>query len=509
MKTRSLLYFVLTLCCFTAVLSGCKDNSFLDLKDPDAFDDTKFYRDSADMEGLLSASYASLRGAFDKMFFVTEMKSDNATTNDVGSSGGLYYNFVNHTVSSSNTIVAEIYNNLYFCIHRANLVLEHVDAVQMTDAERRRIRGEATFLRALSHFYLVRLWGPVTIMRHSLSNGKEAAAVTRAPQEDVYQFIIGDLKTIADSEVLPNVCAGETFGRASRTAASALLGRVYLQYAATLNHPEAYSNAITYLEKAVTLSSYGDLGLAYSKLFAITGQNDPEVIFPIMYIANEAEHSNFATYFQPLGAKDLTSAAVGRGWNIGQANLYNEFEDKNTNGFPSTDRRVATALRKYTDGTYYTKKYVDLSSPSGYGGNLWFELRFADVYLMLAEAYERVEGNSSAKAIAYLDKVRQRPNSTVLDYTTSMGNAAYAAAYPTLRDAIFHERRVELCFENQRWFDLMRLYPDPADLEKYMHSIDEPNAGGKYINFRAYEALLPIPYDEVFLNPGLGQNPGY
>ena len=55
----------------------------------------------------------------------------------------------------------------------------------------------------------------------------------------------------------------------------------------------------------------------------------------------------------------------------------------------------------------------------------------------------------------------------------------------------------------------MRLYPDPADLEKYMHSIDEPNAGGKYINFRAYEALLPIPYDEVFLNPGLGQNPGY
>ena len=120
-----------------------------------------------------------------------------------------------------------------------------------------------------------------------------------------------------------------------------------------------------------------------------------------------------------------------------------------------------------------------------------------------------MEGSSSATAIPYLDKLRQRPNSTVLDYTTSMGNAAYAAAYPTLRDAIFHERRVELCFENQRWFDLMRLYPDPADLEKYMHSIDEPNAGGKYINFRAYEALLPIPYDEVFLNPGLGQNPGY
>ena len=492
-----------------AMLTGCKDNAFLDLKDPDAFEDTKFYRDSADMQGLLAASYSSLRGAYDKMFFVTEMKSDNATTNDVGSSGGLYYNFVNHTVSSSNTIVAEIYNSFYFCIHRANLVLEHVDDVKMSPALRNQIRGEATFLRALSHFYLVRLWGRVTIMRHSLANGKEATSVTRAPQEEVYQFIIDDLKTIADSEVLPKVCVGADFGRTSRTAACALLGRVDLQYAATLDHAEAYKDAITYLEKAVSLSGYGDLGLAYSKLFALTGQNDAEIIFPIMYIANEAEHSNFATYFQPIGAKDLTSAAVGRGWNLGQVNLYNEFEDKNTNGFPSTDRRVATAMRKYTDGTYYTKKYVDLSSSAGYGGNYWFELRFADVYLMLAEAYERVEGNSSAKAIAYLDKVRQRPSSTVYDYATSMANSVYAAAYPTLRDAIFHERRVELCFENQRWFDLMRLYPNPSDFEKYMRSIDEPNAGGKYTNFKAFEVLLPIPYDEVFLNPGLGQNEGY
>ena len=166
-------------------------------------------------------------------------------------------------------------------------------------------------------------------------------------------------------------------------------------------------------------------------------------------------------------------------------------------------------MRKYTDGTYYTKKYVDLSSSSGFHGNLWFEIRFADVYLMLAEAYERVEGNTSANAIAYLDKVRTRPGATIKGYAESMANAAYAAAYPTLRDAIFHERRVELCFENQRWFDLMRLYPNAADFVAYMHSVQEPNVGGKYTNFQAYELLLPIPYDEVFLNPALGQNPGY
>ena len=96
---------------------------FLDLTDPDSFDESKFYRDSADMEGLVFAAYEALLPAYDKLFFVTEMKSDNATTTDMGTSGGLYYTFVSHNVSSNNTIVATIYNSMYLCIHRSNLGL--------------------------------------------------------------------------------------------------------------------------------------------------------------------------------------------------------------------------------------------------------------------------------------------------------------------------------------------------------------------------------------------------
>ena len=500
--------YIVLLAALGLIATSCKDNSFLDLKDADSFDETKFYRDSTDMEGLLAASYASLRQAYDKLFFVTEMKSDNASTTNTGDSGGLYFNFVNHTVSSSNSIVAEIYNAFYFCIHRSNLVLEHLDAVSMPDSQRERIRGEALYLRALSHFYLVRLWGPVTIMRHSISNSKEAANMHRDPVNDVYAFIIADLKTVADGEMLPKTCTGADFGRASRTAAAALLGRVYLQYAATQGQSAAYQDAITYLEKAVSLAEYNTFGLQYRKLFDLFGQNDPEVIFAIMYQPTETECSNFAAYFQPNGATGLTSQAKGRGFNCGQVNLYNEFEVKDVNG-PASDWRIATAITQYTDGSYYTTKYIDLNSAAGYGGNLWYELRFADVYLMLAEAYERVEGNASAKAIEYLDKVRMRKGNMVKNYAVSSANAAYAAAYPTLRDAIFHERRVELCFENQRWFDLMRLYPNANDFENFMHNVQEPGSGGKYSNFRAYEVLLPIPYDETFLNPGLGQNDGY
>lgn len=493
----------------TAIVAlGVTSCNFLNLTDPDSFDETKFYRDSTDMEGLLSSAYAALRPAYDKLFFVTEMKSDNATTTDMGTAGGLYFNFVNHTVSSSNSIVADIYNAFYYCIHRCNLLLEHIDAVDMSDSERQRLKGEAMYLRALSHFYLTRLWGPVTIMRHTVSGSSAASALRRNSVSEVYDFVIEDLKTVADAAMLPDNCRGAEFGHASRTAACALLGRVYLQQAATQDMPERYNDAITYLEKAISVSGYTGLGKAYNKLFSLEGQNDDEVIFPIMYMPNASECSNFAQYFQPSGAKDLTSVLAGRGFNAGQENLFLEFED-NKAGYPAIDRlRLTIAIKKHTNGTYYTAKYKDLNS-AGFAGNIWFETRFADVYLMLAEAYERTEGNSSAKAIEYLNKVRQRPSSILKTYEESMGNAAYATAYPTLRDAIFHERRTELCFENQRWFDLMRLYPKAEDFVAYMHSVVEPNVGGKYTNFQAYELLLPIPYDEVFLNPDLGQNPGY
>ena len=485
---------------------GATSCSFLDLTDPDSFDETKFYRDSTDLENLLNSSYQAIRPAYDKLFFVTEMKSDNATTTDMGTSGGLYYTFVSHNVTSSNTIVAEIYNAFYIAIHRANLVLEHVDQVTMSDAERARLRGEALYLRALSHFYLVRLWGPVTIMRHTVVGSEASTSLKRSPVSEVYAFIIEDLKTIADGDMLPDVCRGESFGRASKTAACALLGRVYLQQAATQNKPELYSDAITYLERAIAVSGYEGLNFAYNKLFSLEGQTNEEVIFPIMYMANESQGSNFAQYFQPSGAQNLTSSQIGRGFNAGQENLYNEFETTKA-GYAANDRRVTTAIAQL-QSTYYTKKYVDKNA-AGYGGNIWFEIRFADVYLMLAEAYERVEGNNSAKAIECLNMVRKRQGTNLKTYEESMQNETYAAAYPTLRDAIFHERRMELCFENHRWFDLMRLYPNADDFVNYMHSVNEPNAGGKYTNFLAYELLLPIPYDEVFLNPGLGQNPGY
>jgi len=480
------------------LLNGC-DSDFLDLKNPNAFDVSKFYQSEQDMNDALSAAYQATRNFYDWMFFVTEMKSDNATTFDSGTSSGLYYTFVSHQVTSNNSIVANIWNGLYNTIYKANLVLKHIDDVKMSDESRERMIAEAKFLRALSHFYLVRLYGPVPVVDRVIETITEAHAVTRQPLSDAYALIISDLEASANSTVLPAFYDGASndFGRVTSTAGAAMLGKVYLTMAATQGDDDYYTNAITYLEKAITLKGYSDFpsGATYPRVFGTANEGNEEIIFQCMYLNTSSESSPFAQYFQPQGLQGLTAMTNGRGFNAGQENLFLEYE--------TGDRRTSTAILKAPNNRYYTKKYVDLSNPNGYGGNNWIEIRFADVFLMLAEAYDKKGMTVEAKS--YLDKVRVRASLPKYDNS----NAAYHAKYPTLRDAIFHERRVELSFENQRWFDLRRMYPNNDDFEAYMQSVVEPSVGNKYTGFKTYEILLPIPYDEVFLNKNLYQNDEY
>lgn len=481
-----------------ALLNSC-DSEFLNLKDPNAFDVYKFYQSEQDMDDALLAAYQATRSFYNWMFFATEMKSDNATTFDSGTSSGLYYTFVSHQVTSNNTIVANIWNGLYNTIYKTNLVLKHIDKVKMSDESRERIIAEAKFLRGLSHFYLVRLYGPVPVVDKVVETITEANAMTRQPISDAYTLIISDLEALANSTVVPTFydANNANFGRATSTAGAALLGRVYLHMAATQGKDEYYTNAITYLQKAITLKGYDDFpaGSTYPRVFGTSNEGNEEIIFQCMYLSTSSESSPFAQYFQPLGLKGLTSQIDGRGFNAGQENLFLEYE--------TGDRRTPIAIMKAPNNHYYTKKYVDLSNSTGYHGNNWIEIRFADVFLMLAEAYEKKGMTNEAKS--YLDKVRVRASLPKYDAS----NAAYHTKYPTLRDAIFHERRVELSFENQRWFDLRRMYPDDNDFVTFMQSVEEPNVGNKYTGFKAYEILLPLPYDEVFLNKNLNQNDGY
>jgi hypothetical protein len=487
--------------CFSIALFGLNacDSDFLNETDPDAFDVSKYYQTEQDMEDALTAAYSATRDFYNNLFFATEMKSDNASTTNSGDNGGIYATFTTHQVSSNNTIVAYIYNGLYVTIYRANLVLKYIDGVKMSDESHSRITAEAKFLRALAHFYLVRLWGPVTKANKLFETDDEAKAAIRNSVEEVYALIVDDLKEVAACEALAVFEGGDRMGHATRTAGAALLGKVYVTMAATLGNQSYYTEAVTYLQQACTLNDMTQaLPTAFTGVFGVANEACTELIFQCMYTSNATEYSSFATYFQPYNQAGMISQLKGRGFSSGEKNLFDEFE--------TGDRRKAICITASPDGyTYYTKKYVDLTNAGGYGGNNWIELRFADVFLLLAECYERL--GDTPNAVKYLDLVRTK-HGALKGYEASLTDyPGYAAQYPTLREAIFHERRIELCFENHRWFDLQRLYPDAKDLAAYMQSINASEL--KYSGFKAYEALLPIPYDEVIFNSNIYQNEPY
>src|SRR5690606_12991738 len=125
---------------------------------------------------------------------------------------------------------------------------------------------------------------------------------------------------------------------------------------------------------------------------------------------------------------------------------------------------------------------------------------------LLAEA--KMNLGKTSEAIVLVNEVRSRAG--LPSYQESQNDPTYKSKYPTLKDAILHERRVELAFENQRWFDLVRNYTaqELVDYFKKKNQADYGNA--KISNISTKDRYYPIPFDEYKLNPEkMYQNPGY
>lgn len=474
-------------------LTSCAD--FLDEDNPDKQQKNKYYETENDIEQAVNAVYGQMKTTnyYNHMFRYTEIRSDNTTMADGAktATSGVYNEFDAYTISKTNSVVEGAWNTMYSCIYKANTVLDHIDGVSMTDENREKYIAETKFLRALSYFHLVRLYGPVPLVTHYIKTESEAREKGRTPVDEIYTQIVEDLKYVTESP-LPNryATSDKKFGHVNRIAGLALLGKVYLTMYAELpdNKDQNLENAITYLEEAYSLKSFNELKeIAYADIFGIPNEGCPEIIYQVTYKAMQGVSSEFAYLFQPMAQSGLTSLRSGDGFNLVEPNLYAEYES-------ALDRRRTVSIGT-SDGVRYCKKYVDMTSSEGLGGNNWIVLRYADVILMLAEAYN--EKGNEPKAKEYLDMVRVRANMKPYDESS----ASYHTSYPTLKDAILHERRVELAFENHRWYDLLR-FKKGEELVTFMT--------GKGYTFRDRDRLLPIPFREEKMNPSkMYQNPGY
>ncbi|WP_316739319.1 RagB/SusD family nutrient uptake outer membrane protein [Pedobacter aquatilis] len=493
-------------------LSACKKD-FLEQTDPNAVTVDQFFTSPNDVLLAVNGAYQSLRSGNnigETSSLYTEQRSDNTGTNDNQSNAGEPFQFGDFSILPSNTYLKSHWVSLYTTITRCNVITSNIDKVTFTNADlKAQYLAETKFIRGLTYFHLVRKWGDIPLVTKQLTSNDEVVANTyRQPQATVYAQIVTDLREALNSN-LSNLATGANAGRVSKAAINALLGQVYLTMATTLdaNKTENLANANTYLLAAYNMKSFTTLAaIPYADVFDVTKKsNNPEVIFEIVNIQGNITYaSSIAANNQAFGETiNSRRAPTGVGGNV-TPDLVLDYET----GDPRKDFSI-----KYAADTrvldWFITKYRDASEAAtvnGYGGNNFPLIRFADVILMLAEI-NMLQGNNAA-AIQYLDMVRARAGVPL--YAVASTNATYASKYPTLKLAILHERRVELAFENHRWFDLLRNFTT-AELVTYFRGKTQANFGNaRLTNFTTKDRYYPIPFDEYKLDPAkMYQNPGY
>ena len=469
-----------------ATLSACKKD-FLELKPISNVSTANFYQTQNDFAQAVNGAYAALllTGQYQEYYNFAELPSDNVVKPGIGDQN----DFSAFTVRPNNAYLSRAWADGYAGIQRCNTILARIEAVSMDANAKARYVAEAKFLRALMYFNLVRYFGAVPLVTTEVTDVNQGYQYERAPVEQVYSQIIQDLSEVEN--VLPLAKAAE-FGRATKGAAKALLGKVYLTQR---NFPMAAPK----LKEVIDLGEYS-LVANYASLFQAATENNPEMVFAAQFKSGIGQGSSFPQWFGPLGSSVFGAGLNGRGDMQPTTDLVQ--------AYPTGDLRKGISLdsvvTRAPDGTItaivrYPKKF-----PNGHNDsdNNWPIIRYADVLLMYAEALNEVSYQGSGDAFIYYNLVRVRAG---LGEKTSVDLADQGA----FRSALEQERRLELAFEGHRWFDLVRTQRAVEVINAKASNlgvIGSDNSG----RINANNLVFPIPQGQVDINPSkIKQNIGY
>ncbi|MDR0668170.1 MAG: RagB/SusD family nutrient uptake outer membrane protein [Prevotellaceae bacterium] len=454
------------------------------------------------------------------------------------------YDLENFKTQPNNPILLDWYQANFLGVARCNYALEKVSDVPpddaMDEALRSRLVGELAFLRALYYFRLVRVFGSVPLVTFSISSSANWNQPV-APVEAIYARIVADLEeanrrlwTRSRTSANPD----ET-GRATKGAAQAFLLKVAL-YRHDFPTAKAWGDSL--------LAAAGEYALEtdYAANFSILTENGVESVFEVQY-AEEAtsDYGGFSPHFGATrgtfstiltrsrsGLVPAYGGGASEGWGFlkPSQDLYDEYE-------PGDPRRDATILNLHdtlmsnrVEEIYLGSRYLSrkLAIMDDGLNSLWDGhatrapinvklMRWADVLLMYAEAC--VETGDIPAAKEALEAVRARARHMSDDasvrlppfpnYTNRKTGRPYADAPDDLREAIRHERRVELAMESHRWFDLVRWGVAKQTLDAYKER-ETPEARAEMATFVAGKhETFPLPQAEIDLNHAMEQNPAW
>jgi tetratricopeptide (TPR) repeat protein len=478
-------------------LGSCKKD-FLEVPPETTLTTPQFFKTQADFEQAINGVYAPLRTLYNNAWVMGEMHSDNThyilnpnyrATIDQEQIADFIYD-------PSSAIATTQYTTDYLVIARANQVLAPIDAVDFADSVKNNIKGQAYFLRALSYLDLVQYFGSVPLHLKPVES-REETALPLTSTDSVYLQIIADAQQAAT--LLPAKSVQEA-GRATSGAAKTLLANVYMIR-------KDYADAEAQLKDIVNSGEY-NLIPDYAAIFNPTVKNNSESVFEIQYKeGSEGYASNFITPFLPMPSSAEEVKATLAKYNVTPSNVqaltiesYNIPTPDVIAAYEAGDKRKAASIGYGTaSGTAYpfVIKYLHPHSQFGITNDNFPVYRYAEVLLFLAEALN--EQGKSSEALTYLNQVRKR---------AGLGNIN-TTGQDELRNTILHERRVELAFENKRWFDLVRTGNAQSVISAYGAGVKANPLAYYYpagqapppAAFTNIALTFPLPASEALLSP--------
>lgn len=514
MKMKKIAVYTLLIGIFVSINSCNKE--WLELEPQGVFLEENFYQnDQQTFQGLVGA-YSFLRiklmnspaQEYCSANLLCTWPSDNASVGGSGLNDRMQLQVLGtYQWDSENLPVFFTWQKCYYGINRCNLVLHNPDYESENLVQ---YQAEAKFLRAYYYFELLRFFGDVVLFTENLT--PEEYIQERKPKAEVFAAIEQDLLEAID--LLPTKIQRNPadYGRATKGAAQALLGKVYLFMASPFYNlgTEYYQKAADQFAKVISSGEY-QLEENYDNIWNVNYEHGVESIFEIEF----SERSELEGWWNGRQASgnidvqlcgprlDATSDTVSGGWGF----------DLPTEDLINTFNAEGDQVR--FDGTCLTEQFIQSTGgtlnqtqiPPTFAGSyskkrttwsyLFFSpssrwrwptnervIRYADVLLMAAEALNRKDGPDDGTAVQYVNQVRERVG---LDPISGGGDDLF--------EKIKLERRLELAMEAQRYHDLIRWG-------------DAGNVLGPRGFITGVHEVYPIPNAEI-IAAGLQQNPGY
>lgn len=457
------------------------------------------FKDRAEMQAQYDGMYRGIRDAqefwYNDYLVNTETHADNAYR---GTSGSELLSLEKQDQDGSNKNLERDWGSYLNQVAMANRIITWIDSVPdptFSAAERKTWKAEALIWRAWMHFDMTRMWGDiplVTVEPPELNddNFEEVYPLLfpkRSPMLEVYAQIIADLtEAVKDA---PEVNASNKF-LLSKGVANALLAKVYAE-----KPMRDYDKTIQYCQAVEAMGftlvpNYSDLYSVNDTKTDVNFRNTSESIFEMVYPQGSG---NWCTWMFGIDLCDPNSVYNWAKWVTPSRDLIKAFQSEGDN----VRMNEAIVWGQPSWSNHYPSNNYPFMYKTRSRYNSIIKIRLADILLLKAEAY--VAKGNLAEAATLVNKIRTRAKLPVLP-------SSITASVDRMKDAVLKERRLELAFEGQRWFDLVR----NDKVFDVMNTLNDRDPGRiKMMPITQDRILFPVPEPQILLNPNLTQNPGY